>query len=257
MKMEDSIQVKLLTYTGQHHHIPNFAARLLCYIKATRLGQGDDIWDHFMSKPYEELKEDLLYASRTIRSSWEMVEFTFRFSGVTRAFTHQLVRTRTASFAQEAQRVADLRDRFNVTKPDTVSDHPDISKGWDQVLQAIEDFYQDMLEEGIPAQDARGILPTNFQTSVCMKLNLRTLADLVGKRQNARAQGEYAHVVRLMTAQVLEKMPWAEMFLYPERLQTPELDELIARELGNAGPLDKPKLNEAMKELDLLKGVWG
>jgi flavin-dependent thymidylate synthase len=257
MKMEDSVGVRLLTYTGQHHHIPDFAARLLCYIKATRLGQGDDIWEQFMSKPMEELKEDLTYASRTIRSSWEMVDFTFRISGVTRAFTHQLVRTRTASFAQEAQRVADLRDRFNVTMPDTVEEDHDAAEGWEYILAAIEDYYNSCLENGIPAQDARGILPTNFQTSIVVKLNLRTLADLVGKRQNARAQGEYAHVVRLMTVLVLEKMPWANEFLYPERLQTPELDALIARELGKAGPLDKPHLNEAMKELDLLKGIWG
>lgn len=257
MKMEDSVKVKLLDYTGQHHHVPHFAARLLCYIKATRLGQGDDVWDHFMSKPMAELREDLLYASRTIRSSWEMVDFTFRISGVTRAFTHQLVRTRTASFAQEAQRVADLRDRFHVTLPDTIEENEDALQGWGQMMDAIEDYYNSIIEDGIPAQDARGILPNNFQTSIVMKLNLRTLADLVGKRQNARAQGEYAFVVQQMTSQVLNKLPWAQDFLYPERLQTPQLDALIARELGKAGPLDKPLLNEAMKELDLLKGVWG
>jgi hypothetical protein len=31
----------------------------------------------------------------------------------------------------------------------------------------------------------------------------------------------------------------------------------MSSQLGLAGPLDKPLVNEALKEIDMLKGVWG
>jgi hypothetical protein len=88
-------------------------------------------------------------------------------------------------------------------------------------------------------------------------MNLRTLADLLAKRKNLRAQGEYADVARQMEQLVLELHPWTKTFLDPERTRTPHLDDLLAKALGDASPIDKPKLNAALKELDRLKGTWG
>ena len=250
------MKVSLINYTGFGHPNPNFAAALLAYTKNTRLEQGEDGFAKFLAMSMDELKPHLDYISGTLRSSWEFIDFQFQINGVTRAFTHQFVRTRTASYAQQAQRVVDLSGA-EVDMPDTVRRVPLARKAWDDGVKAVMKTYYLLQEQGIPNQDCRGIVPTNILTNITAKINLRTLADLVGKRQNLRAQGEYADVVRGMVACVLEAMPWVEPFLYPDRLATPALDALLREALGDSGPLDKPEINEALKELDKLKGTWG
>lgn len=250
------MKVSLINFTGFGHPDPLFAAKLLCYTKATRLEQGEEGFARFLAMSAEEIKPQLEYIAGTLRSSWEFVDFQFQINGVTRAFTHQFVRTRTASYAQQAQRVVDLSN-VGVAMPDTVAANPTARAAWEQACQVIKEAYADMQAAGVPNQDCRGIVPTNILTNITAKINLRTLADLVGKRQNLRAQGEYADVVRGMVACVLAEMPWVEPFLYPDRLATPALDALLKDALGTSGPLDKPHINEALKELDKLKATWG
>lgn len=250
------MKVSLINFTGFGHPNPLFAAALLVYTKNTRLEQGEDGFAKFLAMSEEELKPQLQYIAGTLRSSWEFIDFQFQINGVTRAFTHQFVRTRTASYAQQAQRVVDLSG-MGVQMPATISNNPTARAAWEQAVTVIKEAYSEMQAAGIPNQDCRGIVPTNILTNITAKINLRTLADLVGKRQNLRAQGEYADVVRGMAACVLEVMPWVEPFLYPDRLATPALDAMLREALGDSGPLDKPEVNEALKELDKLKATWG
>jgi flavin-dependent thymidylate synthase len=246
----------LIDYTGNGHFDPLFAARLLAYTKNTRLEQSPSGLGKFMSMPEDELKKELEYISKTLRSSWEFVDYTFQIVGVTRAFTHQLVRTRTASYAQQAQRVVDM-GQFEHLVPDTVRGDPMKEDIWEAAISSIQNSYQALQGLGVPNQDCRGLLPTNVKTNIITKMNLRTLADLIGKRKNLRAQGEYADVARAMEACVLEVHPWAKSFLDPERLQTPNLDKLLKEALGDKSPVDCPEINAALKELDVLKGTWG
>ena len=46
--------------------------------------------------------------ANTIPSSWEFVDYTFLVTGVSRAYTHQQVRTRAASYAQQTMRVLNM-----------------------------------------------------------------------------------------------------------------------------------------------------
>ena len=250
------MKVSLISYTGFGHPNPMFAAALLAYTKNTRLEQGEDGFAKFLAMSEEELKPELEYIAGTLRSSWEFIDFPFQIIGVTRAFTHQFVRTRTASYAQQAQRVVDLSGAA-VLMPDTVANNPKARAAWEQAQVTIMAAYSEMQEAGIPNQDCRGIVPTNILTNITAKINLRTLADIVGKRQNLRAQGEYADVVRGMVKCVLEVMPWVEPFLYPNRLATPALDALLKTALGDRSPVELPAINDALKELDKLKGTWG
>jgi flavin-dependent thymidylate synthase len=250
------MKVSLISYTGFGHPNPMFAAALLAYTKNTRLEQGEEGFARFLAMSAEELKPELEYIAGTLRSSWEFVDFQFQITGVTRAFTHQFVRTRTASYAQQAQRVVNLSD-VGVLTPDTVTANPEAKEAWDFAVGSIMMAYKDLQALGIPNQDCRGIVPTNILTNITAKLNLRTLADLVGKRQNLRAQGEYASVAKEMAARALEVMPWVEPFLYPARTATPALDKLLRDALGDRSPIDAPEINAALKELDTVKGTWG
>jgi thymidylate synthase (FAD) len=253
------MQVSLIDYTGFGHPDPLFAARKLAYTKNTRLEQVPSGFGKFEDMPVRELMEELGYVANTIRSSWEFVGYTFQVTGVTRAYTHQQVRTRVGvSFAQQAQRVVDMGG-FEHLMPDTVKEEDtcEAQAVWDSVMRTISQGYQRLQELGIPNQDSRGLLPTNVLTNIIIQVNLRTLADLLGKRKNLRAQGEYADVVLAMEQEVLKVHPWAKDFLDPPRLQTPALDALLKAALAGRAPIDAPEVNAALKEFDALKGTWG
>jgi flavin-dependent thymidylate synthase len=254
------LKVNLVYYTGMGIPDPamqgGYAARLLVYTKNTRLEQGEATRASISTYNAEELKQELHYVANTIRSSWEFIDFIFEVQGVTRAFTHQMVRTRTASYAQQAQRVVDMSG-FGYEEPAAVSANANAHEAWEDAMASIRSAYQTMVANGIAAQDARGVLPTNVHTNIMVKMNLRTFADLVGKRQNLRAQGEYADVVRAMVAESLKAMPWVYPFLFPERTLTPALDKMLKTALGDRSPIDAPEVNKALKEVDALKATWG
>jgi flavin-dependent thymidylate synthase len=250
------MKVTLIDYTGAGSPDPWYAAKLLAYTKNTRLEQGEETRKRIFAMPEDLLLKELDYISKTIRSSWEFVDYTFEIKDVTRAFTHQLVRTRTASYAQQAQRVVDM-SYFETLMPEAVLKNDMALNVWNDVMRHIRVAYMGLKDCGIAAQDCRGVLPTNVFTNIIMKVNLRTLADLLAKRKNLRAQGEYADVAREWERLVLEIHPWTKPFLDPERTQTPALDLLLKDMLNGRAPIDAPNINEALKELDALKEVWG
>jgi flavin-dependent thymidylate synthase len=253
---EDEMKVTLLDYTGKGDYLPkDYAAKLLIYAKSTRLTQGEDLKEKIELMSNSDIQKNLLEIANTIRSSWEVIHYTWQVEGVTRAFTHQFVRSRHFSFAQQAMRVSDMSD-FDTLCPQTVLD-ANMKEDWDSCMEVIKSTYQRFRKRGIPAQDARGVLPTNVLTNIVASGNLRAFSDMVGKRLNYRVQDEYQYVVRQMVNEVEKVHPWVMPFLNPERTQTPALDKILKTNLGGASPVDKPEVNDALKEMDRLKAVWG
>lgn len=195
------MNVKLISYTPD-------ALNLLLGTKNTRLANASDpaTWTD------EERAEHLAYMRDTIKSSWEFVDYVFRIEGVTRAFTHQLVRTRTGSYAQEAQRVVNVADRA-VAVPPSVSADDEALNYWNYAVDIINGSYQALQSRGVPRQDARGLLPTNITTSIIAKFNLRTLHEMAKLRLCTRTQGEYQDVFRQMRSLVTLIHPWAAEFI--------------------------------------------
>ncbi len=188
------------------------ALNLLLKTKGTRLAHASDpaTWTD------EQRADHLAYMKDTIKSSWEFVDYVFRIEGVTRAFTHQLVRTRTGSYAQEAMRVIDARDH-EVVKPLSVACHsPEADAVWVAAVNELMHNYGRLLDRGVPPQDARGLLPTNVTTSIMAKFNLRTLHEMAKLRLCTRTQGEYQDVFREMRRLVIEQHPWVGEFGFME-----------------------------------------
>jgi flavin-dependent thymidylate synthase len=184
------------------------AVNLWLRTKNTRLGFDKDpsTWTD------SEKMEHLEYAKNTIKSSMEFVDYTFRISGVSRAFTHQFVRTRTGSYAQESQRTVDVRGSEFVV-PESIVGNEEALLAWETADEAIRDAYSKMVDLGIPVGDARGILPTNVSTSIVAKFNLRTLSDMAKTRLCTRTQGEYQEVFKQMKKAVVEVHEWADDLL--------------------------------------------
>jgi len=250
------MQVNLIDYTGLCSPDPYYAAKLLIYTKSTRLTQGEDTKAVIDAMGAEAIETELSYIANTIRSSWEFVDYTFQIQGVSRAFTHQFVRTRTGSYAQQSMRSLDMGSFDYVTGP-SIEESPDLCQFYSDGMEFINELYSFLIEQGAQVEDARGVLPTNICTSIIVKFNLRTIADLCGKRENPRAQNEYTKVFKGMMDEVLRVHPWAEQFIRPDRSATPALDAIIKELLGGKTPFTVPEANAALKELDKLKGVWG
>ena len=195
------MQVKLISCTPD-------ALNLLLSTKNTRLSSDDNPADWSDEKRMDHLR----YMLGTIKSSWEMIDYIFQIEGVTRAFTHQLVRHRTGSYAQQAMRVVDARNQ-PVEKPPSISISGVTNQIWDDGVAAAMGFYGQLIDNGAPIQDARGLLPTHITTSIMAKYNLRTLHDMAKLRLCVRTQGEFQDVFRRMRELVLEQHPWAEEFL--------------------------------------------
>lgn len=184
------------------------ALTLLLRTKGTRLTHSEDPANWSPEKKQEHLE----YMRDTIKSSWEFVDAVFKIDGVTRAFTHQLVRTRTGSYAQQAMRVVDARNQDVMVSP-SIDDSFVLRDIWERGVAAAMNAYGELLDAGAPAQDARGILPTHITTSIMAKFNLRTLHEMAKLRLCTRTQGEYQDVFREMRRLLIQEWPWAAEFL--------------------------------------------
>lgn len=192
------MNVELLSWTPD-------AVTLLLKTKGTRLKHDDDpaTWTD------DRRAEHLAYMRDTIKSSWEFVDYTFKITEVSRAFTHQLVRTRAGSYAQESQRTIDARDNGWLALPDGSSGQAE----YNSVCSSAFLAYASLVDAGVPAQDARGVLPTATLTSIIAKFNLRTLSEMAKVRLCTRTQGEYQDTFRAMRAAVIGVHPWAKEFI--------------------------------------------
>ena len=209
------MKVKLINYTKD-------AKNLLLFTKNTRLMNVDNAYEMIKDWSEEKKQEELDYMLQTIKSSWEFVEYTFDIRDVTRAFTHQFVRNRLGSYAQQSQRTVDM-EGFGYYTPPKIEDDEYAKMLYDQTMEMINERYQQLREHGIAAEDARGVLPTNIHTNIVAKFNLRNLHETAKSRLSPRAQGEHQEVFKLMISEVVKVHPWALPFLTPKEWAAPSM----------------------------------
>ena len=223
------MEVHLIDYTGKNAFDPaDYAATVLIFSKNTRLEMRPGLFEEIQTWSSEQKSAQLAYMANTIPSSWEFVDYTFLISGVTRAFTHQLVRTRTASFAQQTMRVLNVQGWDYGYGPSITSSN-DRSERYEKAMSDIAVAYDELIEKGAAVEDARGVLPTNILTNIMMKCNMRTFVEMVRKRSSPRTQGEYRQVLDQLQAKVSEVHPWIDLFVRRTRdLAAKDLDKEIA-----------------------------
>jgi thymidylate synthase (FAD) len=219
------MKVQLIDYTGAGAFDPaRHAANVLVFTKQTRLEMRPGLLDEIAAWPWAKVEEELRYMARTIPSSWEFVGYTFLINGVSRAFTHQFVRTRVGSYAQQTMRVLNVNGWTYHTGPSIENDWSiDLDTGREEpgekaaiyarTMDDIAAAYNSLIKAGAAIEDARGVLPTNIHTNIVAHFNLRTLAETARKRASSRTQGEYRDVANAMLECVREVHPWTTMFL--------------------------------------------
>lgn len=148
-------------------------------------------------------------------SVFEHVWFTWRIGSVSRALTHQLVRHRMCSFTQRSQRYCN-EDGFESVTPPVIASDTDTSQKYAGCLDAIEHCYHDLLQDGVPNEDARFLLPNACYTQLYVSCNLRELMHIANERLCSRAQWEIRKLVRKMCDTVVSVAPELSQFLVPK-----------------------------------------
>lgn len=136
----------------------------------------------------------------------EFVQFHFLMEGVTRGFTHQMVRQRTATYVQESTRFAVKREA-KVAMPPSIAGLKEDAPArvvWESMVHNLITAYNALIDDGIPAEDARGLLPTNLTTKIHYRTNLRDLMEHAGLRLCSQAQYEWKQVWALILKAIRE-----------------------------------------------------
>jgi thymidylate synthase (FAD) len=166
-------------------------------------------------------------------STTEHLTFTFAIEGVSRALLAQLTRHRVGfSFSVQSQRYVrfgsdDKTGGFDYVIPESISKAKDVdwvnSDGEDGIAGAgyifadamhfAQKAYDALRKAGVPAEDARMVLPNAAATNLVMTANLRALLDFYGKRRKGRgAQAEIANLAEELRKAVVEVEPWTDAF---------------------------------------------
>lgn len=133
------------------------------------------------------------------QSVLEHASFTFGVDGISRVTSHQLVRHRVASFSQQSQRYVSHKERFAVVTPPSISENPEHARLFEAQVAALHAAYGALVEAGVPAEDARYLLPNATETKIIITMNARELLHFFAVRCCERAQWE----IRAMAVEML------------------------------------------------------
>jgi len=188
------LQVTVLAHTAEPVKVVAMAARL-CYspldIGSLRGGGGTED---------RKLIEKVLSLGH--ESVLEHASFTLGVEGVSRALSHQLVRHRLASFSQQSQRYVSFDQGFSFQVPPSIQGDETLCRDYGELMETLASFYRRLREQGIPAEDARFVLPNAADTRLVMTMNARELRHFFRLRCCRRAQWE----IRQLATEILRQV---------------------------------------------------
>ena len=131
-----------------------------------------------------------------------------------RGVTHEIVRHRVASYAQESTRYCNYgKDKFDneltFINPcfwtgDEDKDKKDI---WINTMENIEKQYLELLKLGATPEEARSILPNSLKTEIIVTMNLREWRHFFKLRTSKAAHPQMRQVAIMILKIFKEKIP--------------------------------------------------
>jgi thymidylate synthase (FAD) len=133
---------------------------------------------------------------------------TFYFTGVSRSFTHELIRHRHFSYSQLSQRYVPERNAAMV-EPDAIAEDPELHKKFIEATEASVRAYTELLE-GLESrfadvqnatlrrkqarQAARSVLPNATETRIVVTGNYRAWRHFIAMRASEHADVEIREI---------------------------------------------------------------
>ena len=181
------------------------------------------------------------YIARTLHEQkhWSIAEHataTFYITGVSRAFTHELIRHRHLSYSQLSQRFVDESDANIVIPPaarkskatvvyDSEEFHDDLKGSLPKALEwwgqeavwNYGDLVDALTAEGLPRKQAReaarAVLPNMIETKIVVTGNLRAWHEVIERRTAPDADAEFQQVAGMIRDELQKLAP--EVFPAP------------------------------------------
>ncbi|OGQ47118.1 MAG: FAD-dependent thymidylate synthase [Deltaproteobacteria bacterium RIFCSPLOWO2_02_44_9] len=195
------MKVTLLNFTPAPEKTVVLAAKL-CY-SDSNISQLEE---KIKGVSYEKFLGKILNMGHL--SVLEHAGFTFGIEGISRATSHQLVRHRLASYSQQSQRYVAFKEGLGFVTPPSLKKNSGIAKKFSDTAASLHNFYKEMIEAGIPAEDARYILPNAATTRIIVTMNARELLHFFGLRACERAQWEIREMAKQMLSLVKKESPF-------------------------------------------------
>lgn len=128
-----------------------------------------------------------------------------------RAIANELVRHRHCAFTQESTRYCQYDD-LTVIRPNWIDFSLVISDSvvhkYTEYLSEVQSLYDHMINSGIPAEQARGILPLDTATTLVMTANLREWISVFKLRCDAASHPQMIELMSGIKKEFIERLPW-------------------------------------------------
>ena len=154
----------------------------------------------------------------------EHPQITFAIKGVPVFTERQLIRHRHLTFDVQSMRYADFSDApYTVPKSMTDPEHFSRERGLSEISDADREAarelyeaemdrsfekYQELIDRGIPKEDARGLLGLGTEVNLTVSGNARTFLHLLDMRRKANAQRNIRELSEAMLDELFEWMPY-------------------------------------------------
>lgn len=131
-----------------------------------------------------------------------------------RSVSHEIVRHRMASYAQESQRYVNYGKEkhggeITFIKPNYWNENPICRKEelWTQAMLSSEQYYFELLEEGSKPEEARAVLPNSIKTEIIMTLNLRSWRNFFELRCAKEAHPMIREIANMILSEFKKEIP--------------------------------------------------
>lgn len=195
------MDVRLLFQTPEPERAIAAAARL-CYAPVG----AAELLETMSDKAVRAVLKTIISSGHT--SALEHASYTFAIDGVSRALTHQLVRHRLASYNQQSQRYVSYTETPQFIVPPNVAADPIALERFNATNEVAFAGYRALIDAGVPAEDARYLLPNAMETKIVVTMNPRELLHFFELRCCKRAQWEIRDLALAMLDLVEPTAPY-------------------------------------------------
>jgi thymidylate synthase (FAD) len=181
-----------------------------CHCKALRENSCMTISTHLKCDFYDRCAERMLRQAKKMKhwGVFEHATFTVSVSGISRVLTHQLVRHRIGSYLQQSSR--HVKPSGGIL-PQSIWNLEKTNKElYLKIVNYVAEgnvLYDELVENGIPKEDARFILTEGSQTHIVITFNARQWLHFFHLRLSKNAQWEIKEMAQKILDEFMKLSP--------------------------------------------------
>jgi thymidylate synthase (FAD) len=197
----------------QAHHFISSSSDFLCFKiikqypdffdeKAINLAKSDNVKNSNLDNLFEIMSRKDLIDKASDDTLFQHLTHTILFT-CDRGVSHELVRHRPCSFAQESTRYCNYSmDKYDnnitVIEPFFFVDNPKLYDSWLQACLASEKAYLDLIENGASAQQARSVLPNSLKTEIIVTTTEKEWQHIINLRYHGTTGAPHPQMHEVM-----------------------------------------------------------